>query len=72
MLERVTERRIDALATTFRQLSLAPAIARDRAALAYAAYMGLAQLRRDNPARYGSRRAARRPARQAAAALLGG
>lgn len=70
VLERVTERRLAALAATFRECGLAPAIARERAALAYATYMGLAQLRRDSPARHGSPRATRRLARRAAATLL--
>lgn len=69
VLARVSERRLAGLAATFRELGLAPAAARSRAALAYATYIGLAHLRRDSPVQR-SPQARRRLAREAVAMLL--
>jgi AcrR family transcriptional regulator len=46
VLDRVTDRRISYLATLYGQLGFPPAAARRRAVLAYATYLGNAQLRR--------------------------
>lgn len=70
VLQRSTERRLEGLAKTFRELGMAPAQARDRAALAYATYLGLADLRGEGPPALASRRGARRLGRAAAALVL--
>jgi AcrR family transcriptional regulator len=46
---RVNGARIDRLAGTYRQLGLRPTVARDRARLAYASYLGLLQISREAP-----------------------
>lgn len=46
VLRRVTERRIDYIATLYQQLGLTPASARHRAVIAYATYLGWLDLRR--------------------------
>ena len=49
MLARVTRRRLDYLTTLFTELGLPKAQARDRALLAYAAFLGHAQLAHATP-----------------------
>src|SRR5215207_2458060 len=49
VLERVTKRRMATMVSLFRQLGLSPAHARDRALLAYTAYLGHAQLAHATP-----------------------
>jgi AcrR family transcriptional regulator len=70
VLERITERRLKALTETFREAGFRLSAGRERAALAYATYMGLAHLRREGPARVRSQQGARRLAGRAAAMLL--
>ena len=48
-LARGADGRLALLQATFAELGLTPAVARNRAALAYGAYLGLAQLRRHAP-----------------------
>jgi AcrR family transcriptional regulator len=48
-LERVTQRRLTYLTTLFTQLGMSPARARDRGLLAYAAFLGHAQLAHATP-----------------------
>ena len=50
VIERVTARRVEFLAATFRELALPPPEARRRALLCYGAYVGHFQLRRAAPA----------------------
>ncbi len=51
ILQRVSERRIDYLVECYRALGLEPAVARQWALLAYAAYIGTLRLRREVPSR---------------------
>ena len=58
-LERAAAGRLSLLEITFRELGLPRGRARDRASLTYAAYLGLAQLRRQAPGRLDTSRANR-------------
>jgi AcrR family transcriptional regulator len=49
IVRRATERRLALLARAYRELGLAPAHAREQALLAYSAFLGFAQLRREPP-----------------------
>jgi len=67
---RITERRLDGLAVLLRACGLTPAVARARATVLYAAFMGLQQLHRELPDRLADRRARRALARALVATAL--
>ena len=50
VVRRATDRRIELIATAYRELGLPRAAARNQALLAYGSFLGFAQLRRDPPA----------------------
>lgn len=60
---RITERRLDGLAALLRAGGLTPAVARARATMLYATFMGLQQLHRELPGRLAEPRARRALAR---------
>jgi len=68
---RITERRLDGLAALLRACGLTPAVARARATLMYAAFMGLQQLHRELPDRLSEPRARRALARALLESALG-
>ena len=68
-LRRSADRRLAVIARACRETGLAPAEARRRALLMYAAYVGLAQLQRDDPGRM-KEAEQRAYARHAAATLI--
>ncbi len=69
-LARAADARIGLLQQTFRELGLTPAVARHRAAAAYGAYLGLAQLRTQMPDLFDSPRTLQAHVRDLEAALL--
>lgn len=69
---RVTDRRIDYVATIFTELGFRRAEARRRAALAYAAYVGYAQLARATPDAWPKTKPAQRAYIESTVALLVG
>jgi AcrR family transcriptional regulator len=70
VLARVTARRLAYLVDCFRAIGLAPALARRRALLAYAAYVGLTHLSREAPAELPQGRARVEYVRHVVASLL--
>jgi AcrR family transcriptional regulator len=67
---RITARRVDGLTALLRACGLTPALARTRATLLYAAFMGLQQLHRELPERLAEPRARRALARELVAAAV--
>ena len=70
-VRRVTERRIVGLTELLRACGLTPAVARTRATLVYAAFMGLQQLHRELPDRLADARSRRATARALVESALG-
>jgi AcrR family transcriptional regulator len=68
---RITERRLDGLAALLRAAGLTPAVARARATVLYATFMGLQQLHRELPERLADPRARRALARALVEAATG-
>lgn len=72
VLARSTDARLALLRRLFRQLGASPAVARHRAVLAYGHYLGVAQLRRQDPALLAAPAQMRAYLRQLESVLLAG